>query len=98
MRLVQEMKELGFDVGATKPTVQCKMFKDNSGALTLAKAPSVHPRTKHINNKYHHFRSSVADGSIEILPIASEDQSADFLTKPLNLEDLTRHRKAVIGW
>ena len=55
MELVQEMKERGINVGNTKPVVKCKAFEDNSGALTLAKAPAMRPRTKHINIKYHHF-------------------------------------------
>ena len=98
MELIEEMRELGFINEKSRPTVQCKLFEDNSGALTLARAPAMRPRTKHINNKYHHFRTHVASGAIEILPIKSEDQLADFLTKPLNQEDLERHRLVVMGW
>jgi hypothetical protein len=48
----------GFPLG-DPPTVKCKLFEDNSGAMTLAKSPAMRPRTKHINVKYHHFRSFV---------------------------------------
>jgi hypothetical protein len=43
MDLVQELKDKGVPVGGTKPTVKCKMFKDNSAALTLANAPAMCP-------------------------------------------------------
>ena len=56
MWIIQEMKELGFPIGTTKPQINCTLFEDNSGALILAKSPAMRPRTKHINVKYHHFR------------------------------------------
>ena len=99
MELVQEMKTLGYDVGnSTRPTIRCKLFEDNSGALTLAKAPAMRPRTKHINVKYHHFRSHVEDGTIDIRPVGTRDQVADFLTKQSEIELFLLHRKAVMGW
>ncbi len=41
------------------------------------------PGTKHIALKYHHFRSHVKEGHIEINYCPTEDQKADLLTKPL---------------
>ena len=98
MEIVKEMSELGYNVGATTPTVHCTLFEDNIGALTLARAPAMRPRTKHINVKYHHFRSHVANGSVDVQAVSSEQQLADMLTKPNKLADLLRHRKAVMGW
>ena len=49
MRLVQEMKRLGYPVGSTKPKIMCKAFQDNSGALALAQLPTMRPRTKYLN-------------------------------------------------
>ena len=45
MKTVQEMKESGYDVKQTIPVVHCKLFKDNAGALCLAKAPAMRPMT-----------------------------------------------------
>ena len=98
MEIVKEMKRYGYNVGDTTPTVLCTLFEDNTGALTLAKAPAMRPRTKHINNKYHHFRSFVARGELVILGVLSAQQRADCLTKPNNEKDLRRHRKAIMGW
>jgi hypothetical protein len=82
MDLVQELKDKGVPVGGTKLTVKCKMFKDNSAALTLANAPAMRPRTKHINVKYHFFRCHIyspsnPSGWIKIMACKSEDNIAD---------------------
>ena len=44
------------------------------------------PRTKHINVKYHHFRSYVANKQIEIHSVKTDEQLADLWTKPLGEE------------
>ena len=98
MELLKEMKRLGFNVNMTSPQVHCKVFEDNSGALEIARIPKAHPRTKHLNVKLHHFRGYVDRGEITIHKIATELQTADYLTKPLNKETLERHRMAVQGW
>ena len=98
MSLVKEMKKFGFSVGATVPQVHCTLFKDNSGALVLSNAPAMRPRTKHINVKYHHFRTHVANKEVTMVKCTSADQLADMLTKPNTLEDLLRHRLRVMGW
>ena len=98
MRLLQEMKELGFQVGSTTPEVHCKVFEDNSGALEMAKVHKHRARTKHINVKLHHFRDYVSRGEISIHPIESENQLSDYLTKPVNVDILAKLRKIVMGW
>jgi hypothetical protein len=52
MHLIQEMKKYHYHNTPSVPNVHCTLFEDNSGALTLAKAPAMRPRTKHINIKY----------------------------------------------
>jgi hypothetical protein len=42
------------------PTVWCKVFKDNVGAIELAKCSKLRPHTKHIAIQYHPFRTHVA--------------------------------------
>jgi hypothetical protein len=98
MNLIKEFRELGYPVGHTKPNVHCTLFEDNSGALTLAKAPAMRPRTKHINIKYHHFRQAVEDGSVDIVKIDTADQPADVLTKPLPEREFVGHRQTIQGW
>jgi hypothetical protein len=97
MNLLEEMREQDFQVICTKPHVYCKVFKDNSGALELARLPKLHPRTKHINVCYHHFREHVRKGLINIFPIDTKDQIADALTKALAQNDLQRHCRYMCG-
>jgi hypothetical protein len=98
MHLIKEMKTRGFNVGDTTPTVKCTLFEDNSGALCLARAPAMRPRTKHINVKYHHFRALVASRALLIEKTSSEQQLADMLTKQSTLELFLAHRWAIMGW
>jgi hypothetical protein len=98
MNLFKEMQENQVDVQFTPPKVHCKAFEDNSGALELARLPKIRPRTKHINNTYHHFREFVASGDITVLPITTDDQIADMLTKPLAFPLFSKHRLLIMGW
>ena len=68
---------------AQTPVVKCTAFEDNAGALELANAPRMRPRTKHINIKYHHFRDYVEQGKIKIEKVDTKEQLADLGTKPL---------------
>jgi Reverse transcriptase (RNA-dependent DNA polymerase) len=98
MEMLKEMQQLGFDVTATQATVRCKVFEDNTGALEMANVHKLRPRTKHINIKYHHFRSHVSDGSIAVQYIPSKDNVADMLTKGQPIALLRVHRAAIMGW
>jgi hypothetical protein len=51
MDLLNEMKERGHDV-QLHPTVHCKLFEDNSGALEFARVAKCQPRTQHINARF----------------------------------------------
>jgi hypothetical protein len=98
LRLVKELKDklnLPMD---TIPTVRCKLFEDNSGAVELANVPKMRPRTNHINAKYHHFRQYVLDKTIQVLKVSTGDQLADILTKNLNQDLFIKFRKLICGW
>ena len=98
IELIQELQKQGFDYTATKPTIHCRIFEDNSGAIELATVHKYRPRTKHINTVYHHFRHHVEQGMITVHAIKSENQRADLLTKSLPIPLLLRHRKSIMGW
>ena len=51
-----EMQEQGVGVLSVQAEVKCKVFEDNSGALTMAALLKIRPYTKYINTKYWHFR------------------------------------------
>ena len=100
MRLLQELKDKGFDAADHLPKIHCKAFEDNSGALELANAPKMRPRTKHINLVYHHFQSFVRGPNplVSIHPIDTLDQTGDIFTKPLDQNLFVKHRRKMMGW
>ena len=98
MRLLREMKKLGFNIINRKVPIRCKVFEDNAGAIEIAKTEKYRPRTKHMNIKLHHFRQYVTKGRIEIVKIESANQQADILTKPLPNPLFELLRRKIMGW
>ena len=70
----------------TPPTLWC----DNLGATYLTANPVFHARTKHIEIDFHFVREKVAAGALDVRFIASGDQIADTLTKPITAQLLSR--------
>ena len=100
IRLMEELRARGFTVFSTTPQLHCKLFEDNSGALEMLRVPRFRPRTKHMNIKYHFFRSWTDGPSarIQVQRISSKDNLSDGLTKPVPQPVLERHRKSTMGW
>ncbi|WVZ84792.1 LOW QUALITY PROTEIN: hypothetical protein U9M48_031780 [Paspalum notatum var. saurae] len=65
---------------------------DSSSAISVAKNPVLHSRTKHIDVRHHFQRDNYEKDIIDIVKVASENQVADILTKPLDLETFNRLR------
>ena len=97
MEMLQVAREHGLKLDYLPPKVHCTVFQDNSGALELARLPKIRPRTKHINQSYHHFREHVECQEVSIQATPTEDQLADILNKPLPEPSFTRHRKQIMG-
>ena len=95
--ILEEMKELGFPVHTTHAQVHCRVFQENSGAIEIANNPKYCPRTKHINQRFHFFRSHVGK-HITVHPINTADQVADTFTKPLPEAAFLRHHLSLQGW
>jgi hypothetical protein len=79
--LRQLLEQLGFQ--QTSPT---DLLGDNQGAIALAKNPGDHPRTKHIELRYHFIRFAISDGHILLDYIPTSRMAADGLTKGLGGE------------
>ena len=71
--------------------------EDNKGVIYLANNPVTTPNSKHIDVRYHFFRERVANGEFQIVHVLSEEQHADFLTKPLDMEAFRFHRNFVMN-
>jgi hypothetical protein len=57
---------------------------DSTSAISVAKNPVLHSRTKHIEVRYHFLRDNVEKGNIDLIHAPTEKQLADILTKPLD--------------
>jgi hypothetical protein len=98
MQLLEELISFGIKIPVSTPTVRCKVFEDNVGAIELAKAPKLRPRTKHIAIQYHHFRTHVAKRLITIQHVTTTEQVADIATKPLARDQFKYLRHRLLGW
>ena len=58
-----------------------------SCVITLV--PSVYPRTKHIDVRYHFLCDHVDQGNIELVFVPTDAQLAVFFTKPLAMNGLS---------
>jgi hypothetical protein len=72
----------------THVPLQC----DSISAISVAKNPVLHSKTKHIEVRYHFLRDNVEKGKIALIRVPTHDQLADIFTKPLDQATFTRLR------
>ncbi|XP_073268029.1 uncharacterized protein [Populus alba] len=76
------------DCNQQNPTT---LFCDNTSAIVISKNSVFHDKTKHMKIKFHAIRQFQQEGELELCYCTSEDQLANFFTKPLaktRFEDL----------
>lgn len=69
------------------------IYVDNKSAISLAKNPVSHSRSKHIDTKYHFIREQVKNKNVELVHCRTEDQLADIFTKPLKVETFNKFKE-----
>ena len=67
------------------------VYMDNGGAKALAENPQGSHRSKHTDVRFHFLRGLVRLGQVTIHSVASAEQHADIVTKPLGREAFRRH-------
>ena len=72
-------------------TIHC----DNKSAITMAKNPVFHGRTKHIAIKHHFIREAIEDEEVQLSICKTNDQVADIFTKALPREKIQKLREAL---
>ncbi|KAL5820967.1 hypothetical protein ACOSQ3_022849 [Xanthoceras sorbifolium] len=64
------------------------LYCDSQSAIHLAKNPSFHSRTKHIQLRYHFIRSLLEDGILKLEKISGAQNPTDMLTKTVTTDKL----------
>lgn len=85
-------EEVGYK--QTQPTV---LRMDNTSGISLANDPMFHAKAKHINRRDLYIRELVERKVIRTEYIASGDNPADMLTKPLDKQLFQKHRATIMG-
>ena len=67
------------------------------GVIHLAKNAATTPNSKHIDIRHHFIRERVANGEFKVAYMPSEEQHADFLTKPLHQGASAVHQDFVMN-
>jgi hypothetical protein len=74
------------------------LLMDSKSAMALAKNPTHHKRSKHIDIKYHWLREhTYENGTVELEHCKTEDMHADVMTKALASEDHNKHAIHISG-
>ena len=71
------------DIGYISPTIP-QLWCDNLSAISLAKNPLFHARTKHVELDYHYIREKVLAKAVSVHYVCTQNQLADICTKALS--------------
>ena len=82
------------DLKVFKPNEAFTIYEDNAGCISMAKNMEC-KRSKHIDIKHHFIRDHVNKGELKIEYIATKNQIADILTKPLDNNSFRAIRRMV---
>ena len=74
-----------------------ELFEDNKGARDLSYNPEHHTRTKHIDRRHFFVREMVEEGEIVVPYVKSDDNLADFFTKPLTAKKFFSLRNKIMN-
>nr|GEV90479.1 retrovirus-related Pol polyprotein from transposon TNT 1-94 [Tanacetum cinerariifolium] len=71
------------------------MYCDYTCAITIANEPGVQKGAKHFRQKYHFIREAIQEGDIRILKVHTENNLADWFTKPMPCTKHVEHARSI---
>ena len=87
------LRSLLNELGITVQTIKLKC--DNQGAQKLARNPTYHNRTKHIDIRFHFIREAIEKKEVDLEYIFTEEMPADIMTKALCKARHEKHIKNI---
>ena len=79
--------------------IMLSVFEDNNGTISVANAPKMTPRTKHIAVKYHFFKQNIGEEqSIIIKKIDTDLQIVNIFTKGVPHDKFDKLCLLLCGW
>ena len=82
MKEANFLRQLWADMTGEKRKI-VDLYADNQGAISLAKNPVHHKRSKHIDIRFHFIRYEVDSGIVNLMYVPTASNIADMFTKPL---------------
>ena len=58
---------------------------DNKCTINLAKHPTLHGKSKHIEPMFHYIRDQVSKRNVDVEYCQAEEQLVDLMTKPVQV-------------
>jgi hypothetical protein len=97
--LKEIMGKIGVE-GSAIAKFRTALWEDTLGALILAhlEPGRMTPHSKHYGVKYHWFRTKLKPNDVEMPPVVSAEQRADFMMKSLTAQAFMDNRKLTMGW
>ena len=88
-----EYKRLQSAGAQLTPPILC----DNKGTVFTTNNPSIHINNKALETRWYNIRDYVRDGLLKVFHIGTNDNAADFFTKPLTGEKFITFRDFLMG-
>lgn len=96
--LIKEMLSVVSNESIREIKIKAEVFEDNQSAYYLATNQRITARTKHFLIKWHWFWEKYNNGEFTVEKCRTDEQLADWNTKPLTKEKFEANRKAIMGW
>ena len=93
--LLKEFNCIFPEVSCSTPKFNCKVYEDNTACISIAESEKFTSRTKYITLKYHWFKEYDKKKVFDIVHVSTQDQLADYFTKPLDKVSFLKLRKLV---
>ena len=93
-----ERVDVPVDLRGVEKVVHATAHEDNTSALSLATGQRLTSRTRHYHCRWHFFWQAVQTGQVEVIYCETQEQDADYMTKPLVFVTFIANRRRVQGW